>query len=179
MILVFKFLKTLYKTNIKMPKVWYVHKIINKENHEPKDEIIYGIYENNKCVYVGKTYNLEKQEQKHKNSNEYLNKNIKIKELQKGNCQKLNWEKVYTQWYSLIYELNNTKNVLDDKVKLKKISNYYEFEDTYKNKFKYFYEYNYLYTNPYLGDIITSKSIEQTLKQSINKLRDNNWKISL
>jgi hypothetical protein len=179
MILVFKFLKTLYKIKIKMPKVWYVHKIINKENYEPKDEIIYGIYENNKCVYVGKTYNLGRQEQKHKNSNEYINKNITIKEFKKGKCQKLNWEKVYTQWFSLKYKLNNTKNVLDDKVKLKKISNYYEFEDTYKNKFKYFYEYNYLYMNPYLGDIITSKSIERTLKKSINKLRDNNWKISL
>jgi hypothetical protein len=33
--------------------------------------------------------------------------------------------------------------------------------------------------NPYLGDIITSKSIERTLKQSINTLRDNNWKICL
>ena len=101
-----------------MPKVWYVNKIINW-NKESKDEIIYGIYENDKCVYVGKTYNLEKQEQKHKNSNDYLNKNIKIKELKKGGCKNLNWEKIYIQWYSLMYELNNKTNILDQ-VKLKK-----------------------------------------------------------
>jgi len=156
-----------------MPKVWYVNKIINW-NKEQKDEIIYGIYEDNKCVYVGKTYNLEKQEQKYKNSNDYLNKNIKIKELKKGECKKLNWEKIYIQLYSLMYKLNNKTNILDQ-VKLKKTNKNYEYEDIYKVKFKNYYENNYLYMNPYIGNIIQSKSIEKSLKTSINTLRNNNW----
>lgn len=159
-----------------MRKLWYIKKKI-LENQDNKNwdntKKIYGIYnENDEIVYIGSTKELERRWEEHKKG-KYRN-NI-FKELKKGDDEKLNWEIVYIQWYSLINKLDNKLHKLKHN-KLEKTKTYEE----YVKKFKSYYKYEYMYSNPYIKkyDIIDSKCISKILKKSINDWKNSPAKCS-
>ena len=81
------------------------------------NEKVYGIFKENNCIYVGKSVNIEKRMKFHLNG-KY--KNCCCKELKIGDNKNINWEKIYIQWYSLKYKLENKEWIIkESKVSIK------------------------------------------------------------
>lgn len=88
-------------------------------------DIVYGVFEDSIIKYIGKTDNLTCI------PCELIRryKNCCIKELKLGINKKLDWEKIYIQWYGLKYQLDN-KNVnyikVSAKNKMRLLTDYYQ-----------------------------------------------------
>lgn len=93
-------------------------------------DIVYGIYKNNKLLYIGKSSTFEVRKAKHL-WGKYKDCDIRLMKIGKA---KLHWERVYIEWNSLKYHLDNKIfNIREKKVTDKQKE---RLTDFYKIKWK-------------------------------------------
>ena len=88
---------------------------------------VYGIFKNEQCVYIGRSDNLLDRFQKH---TKYRDLCYSYKIFKLGENKKFDWEKVYIQWYSLKYKLDNKIHNISNrriyaKDKMRLLTNFY------------------------------------------------------
>lgn len=89
---------------------------IKTKKHEYISNMVYGLYDcKGDCFYVGKSWDIKKREQQHKQK---FKQEFKIQKLKVDMNKNINWEKIYIQWFSLKYNLKNK----DYNLKNKKVS---------------------------------------------------------